>query len=92
MDQPQAPAKRELLACPQCQHPLPGDARTCPNCGVDLALLALLAERAFLEGVPQSAPLPATPESIVLALASTCWSKACFNQLNLSVPFKSSGS
>lgn len=65
MDQPQAPAKREQLACPQCQHPLPGDARTCPNCGVDLALLALLAERAFLEGVPQSAPLPATPESIV---------------------------
>lgn len=65
MDQPQAPAKRELLACPQCQHPLPGDARTCPNCGVDLALLALLAERAFLEGVPQAAPLPATPESIV---------------------------
>ena len=65
MDQPQAPAKRELLACPQCQHPLPGDARTCPNCGVDLALLALLAERAFLEGVPQTAPLPATPEAIV---------------------------
>jgi len=65
MDQPQAPAKRELLACPQCQHPLPGDARTCPNCGVDLALLALLAERAFLEGVPQSAPLPDTPESVV---------------------------
>ncbi|MEX0787261.1 MAG: ATP-binding protein [Anaerolineales bacterium] len=32
---------------------------------MDLALLALLAERAFLEGVPQSAPLPATPESIV---------------------------
>jgi signal transduction histidine kinase len=32
---------------------------------VDLALLALLAERAFLEGVPQTAPLPATPEAIV---------------------------
>jgi len=65
MDQPQASAKREILACPQCQHPLPGDARTCPNCGVDLALLALLAERAFLEGAPSAAPLPATPESVV---------------------------
>lgn len=30
-----------------------------------MALLALLAERAYLEGVPQSAPLPVTPESIV---------------------------
>ncbi len=64
-DQPQASAKREILACPQCQFPLPGDARTCPNCGVDLALLALLAERAFLEGAPSAAPLRATPESVV---------------------------
>ncbi|MGH2625218.1 MAG: ATP-binding protein [Anaerolineales bacterium] len=63
-DQPQTSARREILACPQCQFALPGDARTCPNCGVDLALLALLAERAFLEGAP-SAALPATPESVV---------------------------
>jgi signal transduction histidine kinase len=43
---------------------LPSDARTCPHCGVDLALLALLAERAFLEGVPVPAP-PTTPEALV---------------------------
>lgn len=36
---------------------MPGDSRTCPNCGVDLALLALLAERAYLAGVPETAPL-----------------------------------
>jgi len=51
--------------CPQCGKPLPGDARTCPHCGVDLALFALLAERAYLEGVPQTAPISSTPESIV---------------------------
>lgn len=51
--------------CPQCGKPLPGDARTCPHCGVDLALFALLAERAYLEGVPQAAPINTTPEAIV---------------------------
>ncbi len=51
--------------CPQCGKPLPGDVRNCPHCGVDLALFALLAERAYLEGVPQTAPISSTPESIV---------------------------
>lgn len=51
--------------CPQCGKPLPGDARTCPHCGVDLALFALLAERAYLEGVPQAAPISSTPEAVV---------------------------
>lgn len=53
------------LTCPQCSNLLPSDARTCPNCGVDLALVALLAERAYLDGLPEAAPLPATPESMV---------------------------
>jgi signal transduction histidine kinase len=53
------------MPCPQCASPLPRDARTCPNCGVDLALIALLAERAYLEGLPQAAPFPTTPEAIV---------------------------
>ena len=37
------------LPCPYCSTPLPGDARTCPHCGIDLVLMALLAERASLE-------------------------------------------
>ncbi|HET7011285.1 MAG TPA: ATP-binding protein [Anaerolineales bacterium] len=53
------------LSCPQCGHALPREARTCPQCGVDLALLALLAERAYLEGFPQIAPISSTPESVV---------------------------
>lgn len=61
-DTPAAPA---VMACPHCQAILPQDARTCPSCGVDLALLALLAERAYLEGVPQAAPLPTTPAAVV---------------------------
>jgi signal transduction histidine kinase len=53
------------LACPQCGQPLPLDARICPHCGVDLALVALLAERAYLEGLPATAPLATTPEALV---------------------------
>jgi signal transduction histidine kinase len=44
---------------------MPGDSRICPNCGVDLALLALLAERAYLAGVPETAPLAETPAAFV---------------------------
>ncbi|GMR10167.1 MAG: hypothetical protein BMS9Abin28_0988 [Anaerolineae bacterium] len=54
-----------MLPCPQCNFPIPGDSRTCPNCGVDLALLALLAERSYLAGVPETAPLPETPAAFI---------------------------
>jgi signal transduction histidine kinase len=53
------------LTCPQCSYPLPKDARTCPNCGVDLVLLALLAERAYLDGFPDVGPITSTPAALV---------------------------
>lgn len=60
-----APVETKMLPCPQCKFPIPGDSRTCPNCGVDLALLALLAERSYLSGIPETAPLPDTPSAFV---------------------------
>jgi len=60
-----APVQSKMMPCPQCKFPIPGDSRTCPNCGVDLALLALLAERSYLSGVPETAPLPDTPDAFV---------------------------
>jgi len=61
-----SPASRQIVIyCPQCDHPLPGDARACPNCGVDLALLSLLGEKAFLDGLPKFAPLDTTPQWLV---------------------------
>ncbi len=53
------------IMCPQCQYPLPGDARTCPKCGVDLALLSLLGEKTYLEGFPDEAPISSTPQWLV---------------------------
>ena len=60
-----AALETKMLPCPQCKFPIPGDSRTCPNCGVDLALLALLAERSYLSGIPETAPLPDTPAALI---------------------------
>lgn len=57
--------KIETFPCPQCGVALAKDARACPECGVDLFLLTLLSERAYLEGIPQAAPIPASPEMLV---------------------------
>jgi len=58
-------AATNLVTCPQCGYLLPSDARTCPQCGVDLALLSLLAEKAYLEGVPSAAPMTTPPQMLV---------------------------
>jgi signal transduction histidine kinase len=55
----------QVILCPQCQQPLPSDARVCPGCGIDLALLSLLGEKAYLEGMPKYAPMDTTPQWLV---------------------------
>jgi signal transduction histidine kinase len=58
-------SQTSVTLCPQCQQPLPGDARVCPGCGIDLALLSLLGEKAYLEGMPKFAPMDTTPQWLV---------------------------
>jgi signal transduction histidine kinase len=55
----------ETFTCPQCGETLSKEDRNCPHCGVDLFLLTLLSERAYLEGVPGAAPIPTPPEVLV---------------------------
>ncbi len=55
----------KTFPCPQCGEALSENDRNCPHCGVDLFLLTLLSERAYLEGIPGAAPIPATPEVLV---------------------------
>ncbi len=64
-DAPSQAVEVSTHPCPQCSFVMPGDSRICPNCGVDLALLALLAERAYLAGVPDTAPMQDAPSSVV---------------------------
>jgi signal transduction histidine kinase len=58
-------SQTSVTLCPQCQQPLPGDARVCPGCGIDLALLSLLGEKAYLDGMPKFAPMDTTPQWLV---------------------------
>jgi signal transduction histidine kinase len=51
--------------CPLCDHPVQQDDRTCSNCGVDLALAAVLTERALLDAGPDEPVPPVTPEVLV---------------------------
>jgi signal transduction histidine kinase len=56
-----APVGLTPVDCPHCGQRLPFDGRVCPNCGLDLALVSLLAERAYARGAPLAglaAPFP----------------------------------
>ena len=64
-EETESTADNSSILCPRCDNPLPRDARTCPQCGVDLALFTLLADKAFREGVPETAPLVSSPEALV---------------------------
>lgn len=55
----------KVVYCPRCEYPLPLDSKTCPQCGVDMALFALLAEKSYLEGLPQTAPIQGPHEAMV---------------------------
>ena len=68
MAQP-APVGLTPVDCPHCGQRLPFDSRVCPNCGLDLALVSLLAERAYLSGVPAGYG-PATPETSIPKLGT----------------------
>jgi len=68
MAQP-APVGLTPVDCPHCGQRLPFDSRVCPNCGLDLALVSLLAERAYLSGVPAGFG-PAAPETSIPKLGT----------------------
>jgi signal transduction histidine kinase len=52
------------ICCPHCGQPVVENARTCGNCGVDLAIAAVLAEREIFP-VRFTGALPVTPEILV---------------------------
>lgn len=65
MTRPDSKDSQAVVLCPQCNYPIPKDSKTCLECGVDIAIYALLAEKAYLEGLPDSAPIRSTPPSLV---------------------------
>jgi len=57
------------IDCPHCGQRLPFDTRVCPNCGLDMALVSLLAERTYLAGVPAPGLAP-PPEAAIPKLGA----------------------
>lgn len=68
MKRPEFP-QPEPVACPNCHGQLPLDSRICPHCGLDLALVSLLAERALLDGFGATSLAP-PPEMTVPKLGT----------------------
>jgi signal transduction histidine kinase len=64
MAQP-APVGLTPIDCPHCGQRLPFDTRVCPNCGLDLALVSLLAERAYVAGSAPAAFAGTPPETSI---------------------------
>jgi len=65
-----APLGLTPVDCPHCGQRLPFDSRVCPNCGLDLALVSLLAERTYLSGFPQTPLGPSPPETTIPKLGT----------------------
>ncbi len=64
------PQTAPLYQCPQCRTPVRASDKTCPACGVNLALAAVLAERQTLvnrpaDTLPPLADLPRFGEFLV---------------------------
>lgn len=71
------------ISCPQCGSPLPSRSRICPECGVDLMLVALLAERTYLRGIPEATPLPAVAEDLVPRIGESLLEQGFINEEQL---------
>jgi signal transduction histidine kinase len=65
-----APVGLTPVDCPYCGQRLPFDSRVCPNCGLDLALVTLLAERAYAGGVPSATSLGPLPTAAIPKLGA----------------------
>lgn len=69
MGQP-APVGLTPVDCPHCGQRLPFDSRICPQCGLDLALVSLLAERAYASGAPTTGFVAPPPEAAIPKLGA----------------------
>ena len=64
------------VACPQCAEPVDPQSRYCGHCGVDLALAAVVAERAVVSPSQVPVGVPMVPEMLVPRLGEYLISKS----------------
>lgn len=69
--------------CPRCAAAVPVRAVTCPNCGVDLALAAVLLERMALSAVPAEPGTPFVGDAMLSRFGEFLMKKGYINESNL---------
>jgi signal transduction histidine kinase len=53
------------ISCPNCSKPIGSEESQCPNCGIDLALAVLLAEKEFADSSPLPMGIQISPEILI---------------------------
>ena len=71
------------VPCPRCERLVDSQARYCENCGVDLAIAAVLAERTVATAIEPIPNAPLTPEVLVPRLGSYLMEKGVLDASGL---------
>jgi len=71
------------VPCPRCERLVDSQARYCEHCGVDLAIAAVLAERAVATAIEPVPGAPLTPEVLVPKLGSYLMEKGVLDASGL---------
>jgi signal transduction histidine kinase len=70
------------IACPNCERKIYSEEKSCPNCGIDLALAIILVERS-LSAVDASSDSPISPEILVPRLGEYLLEKGVLSEEEL---------
>jgi signal transduction histidine kinase len=73
----------ELITCPRCGHEVPSMEEVCPNCGIGLAIAAVLAENAVIKQYSEPETVPLSPEILVPKLGDYLVEKGTLSQKQL---------
>jgi len=74
--------------CPHCGASLASDSRVCQTCGVDLVLVALLAERTYLERYAETPQAAVEPEAAVPRIGEYLVRQGLVNEAQLARALK----
>lgn len=68
------------IACPRCNHLMDASVRRCQNCGVDMALVAAIAENLIISKSTIPSGLPVSPELLLPRLGEYLIEKGVVDQ------------
>jgi signal transduction histidine kinase len=73
----------ERITCPRCGNEVVSMEEVCPNCGISLAIAAVLAENAMIKQYSEPETVPLSPEILVPKLGDYLVEKGTLSQKQL---------